>query len=29
MRDRILVSYDIIRAGLPKRVQATLPSRDA
>lgn len=29
MRDRILVSYDIIRAGLPKRVQATLPVRDA
>ncbi len=28
LRHRILSSYDIIRAGLPKKVQATLPERE-
>lgn len=27
IRDRIIVSYDIIRAGLTKKVRAALPSR--
>jgi predicted DNA-binding protein (MmcQ/YjbR family) len=29
MRDRIIISYDIVRAGLTKKVQATLAPRDA
>ena len=29
MRDRLIISYDIIRAGLTKKVQATLAARDS
>lgn len=29
LRDRLLISYDLIRAGLPKRLREGLPDREA